>query len=87
MSLPSCTYIPGNFYTSANVGCSDTSYKKNISNDDCAECPTNTVSNMDSTGCVCKNGYHKSSPNNSELSPCYGKPSICISQTVWSHKS
>ena len=68
--------------SSANVGCSDTSYKNNISNDDCAECPTNTVSNMDSTNCVCKNGYYKRSTDNSELLPCYGRPSTFIFQTV-----
>ena len=55
------------------AGCSNTGYKKNISNDNCTECPMNTVSILNKTSCVCKDGYYKSSSNNAELSPCYGK--------------
>jgi hypothetical protein len=60
------------YYTT--LGCSNTSYKTGISNDDCTECPMNTVSSdMKRTSCVCKNGYYKTSSDKSEVSPCYGK--------------
>ena len=55
------------------VGCSNTSYKKKISNDNCTECPMNTVSNVNRNSCVCKDGYYKRSSDSSESSPCYGK--------------
>ena len=68
-----------NYYSaSTNVGCSDTSYKKNILNNDCAECPTNAISNTNGTSCACKDGYYKISGDSSELSSCYGKHFICI---------
>ena len=71
------------YFASTNVGCNNKSYKKNILNNDCAECPTNAISNTNRTSCVCKDGYYKISGNTSELSPCYGKPFICIFQTVY----
>jgi hypothetical protein len=49
------------------------SYKKKISNDNCTECPMNTVSNVNRNSCVCKDGYYKRSSDSSESSPCYGK--------------
>ena len=55
------------------IGCSNTSYKKGISNDNCTECPMNTVSNVNRNSCVCKDGYYKRSSDSSESSPCYGK--------------
>ena len=61
------------------VGCSNTSYKQNISNDHCTECPMNTVSTTSGTSCVCKEGYYKSSSDNAKLSPCYGKLSKFLS--------
>ena len=54
-------------------GCGNTSYKQNISNDNCIKCPENSVSNMNRTNCVCKDGYYKRSTDNSEASPCYSK--------------
>ena len=54
-------------------GCSNTSYKQSISNDNCTKCPANTISNMNRTKCVCKDGYYNRSSDNSEASPCYGK--------------
>ena len=52
---------------------SNTSYKRGISNDNCIECPMNTAGNVNRNNCVCKDGYYKSSPDKSEVSPCYGK--------------
>ncbi|CAB4032197.1 ephrin type-A receptor 2-like [Paramuricea clavata] len=57
--------------------CSNTSYKTGISNDDCTECPMNTVSsNVKRASCVCKDGYYKTSSDKSEVSPCYALPEI-----------
>ena len=60
------------------VGCSNTSYKKTASNDNCTKCPMNTVSTTNRTSCVCKVGYYKSSSDSAEVSPCYGKSDLCI---------
>ena len=54
-------------------GCGNTSYKQSVSNDNCITCPENTVSNMNRTKCVCKDGYYKRAFDNSEVLPCYGK--------------
>ncbi|CAB4043908.1 ephrin type-A receptor 2 [Paramuricea clavata] len=58
--------------------CSNTSFKKKISNDNCTECPANTVSNVNRNSCVCKDGYYKRSSDSSqsESSPCYALPEI-----------
>ena len=58
------------YYT---LGCSNTTYKRDISNDNCTECPMNTVGNVNRNNCVCKDGYHKTSSDKSEVSSCYGK--------------
>jgi hypothetical protein len=56
------------------IGCSNTSYKTGISNDNCTECPMNTVSSdVKRASCVCKDSYYKTSSDKSEVSPCYGK--------------
>ena len=50
-------------------GCGNTSYKQGISHDNCIKCPENSVSYMNGTNCVCKDGYYKRSTDNSEASP------------------
>ncbi|XP_028393591.1 proto-oncogene tyrosine-protein kinase receptor Ret-like [Dendronephthya gigantea] len=83
----------------AEEGCSGNTYKKNISNENCNQCPMNTKSNIYKISCDCEDGYYKDPSANSDPSSCYSlivlkdKPSIKLldlvggAEITWTNKT
>ncbi|XP_022808089.1 ephrin type-B receptor 2-like, partial [Stylophora pistillata] len=42
-------------------GCQKGFYKDSVGNEKCVPCPSNSASNIDKTGCICNEGYYRSS--------------------------
>ncbi|XP_028394325.1 ephrin type-A receptor 2-like isoform X3 [Dendronephthya gigantea] len=64
------------------ASCPGNTYKKNISNENCSQCPMNTKTNIYKTSCNCKEGYYKDPSAHFDPSPCYYKPSIKLLGSV-----
>jgi len=42
-----------------NVECQKGSYKSTVNNTNCVECPANSDSSTERTGCICDEGFYK----------------------------
>ena len=57
------------FVVDYNTECQNGTYKSNVSNTKCVECPANSHSNTERTGCICDEGFYKLVTE----APCKGK--------------